>query len=199
VTTTKEDTQFDATDEAFFNAANDDAPVSERPITLDLEAEASESDEAPVDPAASDRLRARRERLTQAVAEIVATLALVSGTALVMHFVRGPAGSPRAAAASSPVAHATALSPAAIPSVTPMVLPPSAPVPPRDGGEMARASMDNTAVPSPAGVASPPSEQSHRSPTTRRARPASSDSAAQLRSALRRYRRAAAERATPGS
>jgi hypothetical protein len=101
VATTSEGTGFDATDEAFFNAAYDDAPVSEPPAILDLEAEAPETDELPSDLAASERLQARRARLTQAVAEIVATLALVAGTAGVMHLVRGPAASsPRAA--SSP-------------------------------------------------------------------------------------------------
>jgi hypothetical protein len=101
VATTNADTEFDATDEAFFNAAYDDAPVSEPPITLDLEAEAAEAGEWARDPAASERLQARRARLTQTVAEIVATLALVAGTAGCMHLVRGPAASsPRAVAPS---------------------------------------------------------------------------------------------------
>lgn len=100
--TTHEDTQFDAADEAFFNAAQDDVPVSERPSTLGLEAEAPETDDWPRDPAASERLRARRARLTQAVAEIVATLALLAGTAGGMHLVRGTATEACVAPAASP-------------------------------------------------------------------------------------------------
>jgi hypothetical protein len=111
VTTSNEDVQFDATDEAFFNAAYDDAPVSEHPVTFDLEAETPETEAWPRDPAASERLRARRARLTQAVAEIVATLALVAGTAGCLHVVRGPDAVARAALSSSPTSqHAPALS-----------------------------------------------------------------------------------------
>ena len=90
VTTSNENTQFEATDEALFNAGYDDAPVNERPMTLDLEAAERETDEGPADPVASERLRARRARLTQAVAEIVATLAIVSSMAFGMDLVRGP-------------------------------------------------------------------------------------------------------------
>jgi hypothetical protein len=101
VTTGDEDTQFDATDEAFFNAA-EDAPATERPPTAELEAQELETDEEPADPVASERLRARRARLTQTVTEIVATLAFMAGTAFGMHMVRGPAASSRAEASSSP-------------------------------------------------------------------------------------------------
>ena len=104
MTTSKEDTQFDAVDEAFFNAMDDDTDAAplERPGTFDLEAQESRADEGHADPIASERLRARRARLTQAVGEIVATLAAVSGTAFGMNFVRGPAvPSPHVAAHSS--------------------------------------------------------------------------------------------------
>jgi hypothetical protein len=100
VITSSEDTQFDATDEAFFNAA-EGAPATERPLTVELEALERETDEEPADPVAGERLRARRARLTQTVTEIVATLAFMSGTAFGMHIVRGPAASPRAAAPAS--------------------------------------------------------------------------------------------------
>jgi hypothetical protein len=99
---THEDNSFDATDEAFFRAAYDDTPASESAITLELDAEEDEREQPAVDVAVSQRLQARRARLTQAVAEIVATLALVSGTAGALHLVRGPAGSsPRPPAATS--------------------------------------------------------------------------------------------------
>ena len=196
MTTANEDTQFDATDDAFFNAAHGDAPVSERPITLDLEAQELETDEAAVDPIASERLRARRARLTQNVAEIVATLALVSSTAFGMHFVRGSAASsPRAAAASSPK-HAMPLSTASA-NVTPTDVSFSAHAPASGCGEVL--SMDRTAILSRSDDALKPSDRSHRSPDTRRARPATSDPAARLRHALRRYRPAAGDRSTPGS
>lgn len=103
VTTTHEDGQFDAADEAFFNAAYDDARadgalMSERPVTIDLEEEEQETAARPLDAAALQRLQARQARLTQRVSEIVATLALLSATALGMHYARGPASTPQAAA-----------------------------------------------------------------------------------------------------
>jgi len=91
--TSRGDTQFDAIDEAFFHAADADSPASERPVTLELEAEDSEADQGPPDRAESERLRARRAGFTQMVVEIVATLALVSSAAFGMNLVRGSAGS----------------------------------------------------------------------------------------------------------
>ena len=96
--TSNEDTQFDATDEAFFHAIHDDSPVSERSVTLELEAHDREADHQPADPAESEHFRAHRARLRQTVVEIVATLALVSSTAFGMDLVRGSA---RAAGLSS--------------------------------------------------------------------------------------------------
>jgi hypothetical protein len=195
VTTREEDMQFEAADEAFFNAA-DDAPVSERPITLDLEAEEGETDGAPADSVVSGRLRARRARLTQAVAEIVATLAILSTTAFGMHVVRGlSAPSPRAAAPSSPASERVTPVSTAVAKVTSTQVSPSAHVPAGDPGEIS--STDQAAIPSQSGDALEPSERSHRSSDTRRARPATSDSA-RLRIALRRYRTAAGDRPTPG-
>jgi hypothetical protein len=198
VTTRNEDRQFEAAEEAFFNAAYDDAPLSERPVTLELEAEEAEIDEGPVDPVASERLRARRARLTQGVTEIVATLAVLSGTAFGMHLVRGlPAASPRAAAATSPAPEHAAPVSTAVADVTPAEASFSAHVPASDRGEMP--SVDQPAIPSGSGDALEPSERSHRVSGTRRARPAPADSAARLRVALRRYRTPAGDRTTPGS
>jgi hypothetical protein len=203
VTPTTEDTQFDATDEAFFNAAYDDAPVSERPVTFDLEAdhieaEQLEDDVRLVDAAASQRFQARRARLTQSVAEIVATLALVAGTAGGMHLVRGPiAASPRAAAASRPTSLRAAAQPHAATKVAPVVLPVSADAPSTARGEMA--SADTTMAPPRSDDVLRRSEHNQRRSQVRRARPAKADSAAQLRTALRRYRPATRARATPGS
>lgn len=199
MTTTDQGTQFEASDEAFFNAAYDDAPVSERPITLDLEPEEPETDEPPLDPIASERLRARRARLTQSVAEIVATLAILSSTAFGMHLVRGSAASSSvaAAASSSSSQYATALSTAAAANVTPMAVSFSAQARAVDRGKMSSTAL--AATPSWSGDALKPSERSRRAGDTRRARPATSDSA-RLRLALRRYRPAAASRSTtPGS
>ncbi len=193
--TTTEETQFDATDEAFFNAAFDDAPVSERPVSFDLEPEENpddgDSDARPADPAASQRFHARRERLTQSVAEIVATLALIAGTAGGMHLVRGPiAASPRAAAASTPTSQRAANRAQAAAQVTPAV--PAAP------------STETALVPPQSDVVRH-SEQHHarssekRSSQIRRARPATADSAARLRTALRRYRAPARDRVAPGT
>ena len=104
VTTSDENAPFDATDEAFFNAAYEDSPVSERPVTLELDSPDAEADEELPDPVEHERLRARRARLTQTVVEIVGTLALVSSTAFGMDLVRASA---RAAASSSPAARHT--------------------------------------------------------------------------------------------
>jgi hypothetical protein len=104
VTTSHEDTQFDATDEAFFNAPYDDGAVSERPVTLDVEEQGRETDEGLPDPVESERLRARRARLNQTVVEIVSTLALMSSMAFGMELARGSAASSeRAVAQSSPI------------------------------------------------------------------------------------------------
>jgi hypothetical protein len=93
--------EFDATDEAFFNAACDDAPVSEAPVTFDLEPQDPETDQTPAEAIVSERLRARRTRLTQAVVEIVTSLAMVSGLAAGMHFVRSSAASSAREAAAA--------------------------------------------------------------------------------------------------
>ena len=142
--------EFDATDEAFFNAAYDDGPVSEAPVAFDVEAQEPEPDQSPAEALLSERLRARRTRLNQAVVEIVASLALVSSLAAGMHLVRSSAAS-------------------------------------------------SARIPSGSEGALPISERPERDSVTWRARPTAPDSAARLRSALRRFRPAAGDRVAPGS
>jgi hypothetical protein len=185
--------EFDATDEAFFNAAYDDAPVSEAPVTLELEAQEPETDQTPAEAMVIERLRGRRTRLTQAVVEIVTSLALVSSLAAGMHLVRSSAASSAREAAAS-FGHPQHV--ASLATAKPIAAS-SAPLPAANRGEMA--SGDQSAIPSRSDDALPLSERHRRDSVTWRARPTTPDSAARLRSALRRYRPAASDRATPGS
>jgi hypothetical protein len=95
--------QFDDSTEAFFDTASDEAPDSQRPVTLDLELQEPLSEEIGPDPARVAYLSARRERLKRAVAEIVATLAGLSGITFGMNFARTTAARTQHAAAASAV------------------------------------------------------------------------------------------------
>jgi hypothetical protein len=185
--------EFEATDEAFFNAAYDDAPVSEAPVTFDLEAQEPETEQTPAEAMVSERLRARRTRLTQAVVEIVSSLALVSSLAAGMHLVRSSAASSSREAAA---AFGRPQQVASLATAKPIVAS-SVPLPAGNRGKMA--SGDQSEIPSGSDDALPTSEPHQRDSVTWRARPTAPDSAARLRSALRRYRPAAGDRVAPGS
>jgi len=118
---TQPETRFDEATEAFFDAGCEEAPDSQRPVTLDLELDELESEEIAPTSARVVYLDARRERLKRAVAEIVATLAGVAGLAFGMNSARGTAAPSQHAAATSAVVQSAVRTVPAVPVEPPSV------------------------------------------------------------------------------